>query len=192
MSCSPKSNPVNTSGPSEKVLYPRNADTSYFQYLRAYSTSEDIEKISDFQKSILGKNPVRNMGKPYGIAVNKSKIYVADISVHGVNILDLDNKSFKQFKPIHKDISFVLTAVADDNGDLFIVDSKSSIVVIYDNNYKYKDEFKIPECKRPSRIKIKEDRIYISDLTTKNIYMYDKGTHKLVDKLIKKEAGQRS
>jgi WD40 repeat protein len=187
MSCSPKLNPVGSSSLSEKVLYPRNADTAYFQYLRAYTTSEDIEEVSNFQKSIIGKSPLRNMGKPYGVASSKGKILVADISVQGVNILDLDNKSFKQFKPIHKDISFVLTTVADDNGDLFIVDSHSSTVVIYDSNYKYKDEFKIAECKRPSRIKLKGNKIYISDLTTKNIYMYDKSTYKLIGQFIKED-----
>ena len=187
MSCSPKLNPENSSALSAKILYPKDADTAYFQYLTAYTTSEDIEIMSDFQKSILGKKPLVYMGKPYGLTVSKEKVYVADISVHGVNVLDFGNKTFKQFKPIHRDISFVLTTEVDDNGDLYIVDSRSSTVVIYDINYKYKDEFKIPECKRPTRIKIREDKIYISDLGANNINIYDKSTYKLIGQLIDKK-----
>ncbi|WP_242135017.1 NHL repeat-containing protein [Aestuariivivens marinum] len=186
MSCSPKLNPSNNI--SEVALYPKNADTARFQFLRAFSSSSDIEELSNFEKSIIGKRPEYYIGKPYGVSVNNNNIYVTDMSLPGINILDLNEKSLTPFKPLHKRISFVLTSATDNNGDLYVVDSKDPYVVIYNKNRKVIGEFEIPECGRPSRIRIKEDRIYISDLTTKNIYMYDKSTYKLLDRLIKEDA----
>lgn len=186
MSCSPKLQPNDKTGSTDKIFYPRNADTAHFQYLTGFSSNKDIEKRSKFEQSIIGQTELKWMRKPYGVAVEKNKIFVTDIGIAGLNIIDLDKKSYHQFKPIHKDISFVLSTAIDDNDDRYILDSKSMTVVIYDSNGKFKSDFKIPENKRPTRIRIKGDKIYISDLTTRRINIYNKSTHQWMDQIPKK------
>ncbi|MDT8413365.1 MAG: hypothetical protein RQ875_12945 [Vicingaceae bacterium] len=187
MSCSPKLQTNNTADLAEKIFYPRNADTAHFQYLKGFSTNTDIEIQSKFQESMIGKKEISWMRKPYGVTVEKSKIYVADIGLPGINIIDLNKKTFNQFKPIHKDFSFVLSMAIDENDDMYILDSKSMTVLIYDANGKYKETFKILENSKPTRIKIKGEYIYIGDIGTGKINIYSKNTHQLINQLPKKD-----
>ncbi|MEL4455109.1 hypothetical protein [Lutimonas vermicola] len=186
-SCSPKLQPDQKSNAADKIFYPKNADTAHFQYLKGISTNKDIEKQSRFEESVIGASKLEFMSKPYGITVEKSKIYVADIGLKGLNIIDLETESFTQFKPFHKDLTFVLSAFVDTNDDRYILDSKTATIMVFDNKGKLKYDFKVPENERPSRIRIKGDRIYISDLATKRINIYSKETHQWIDQIPKKD-----
>ncbi|WP_223550801.1 6-bladed beta-propeller [Aestuariivivens sp. NBU2969] len=186
-SCSPKLNPDYNTGLTEKILYPRYADTARFQYLKGFSANTDIEIQSKFDQALTGIKKVEFMSKPYGVTVEKSKVYVADIGLPGVNIIDLEKKTFKQFKPIHRDFTFILSMAVDSNDDLYLLDTKTMTVIIYDVDGKLKDQFKVPENLRPVRIKIKDDKIYIGDIGTGKIYIYSKETHELIDQIPKKE-----
>ncbi len=185
MSCSANLRPSKEINLAENVFYPRNADTVHFQYLKGFAGNIDIETQSKFEKSIVGKKQTTWMRKPYGVTVEKNKIYVADIALEGLNIFDLDKKTFNQFRPIHRDLSFVLSVAIDENDDRYILDAKSMTVIVYDAHGKYKEEFKVPENIRPTRIKIKGDKIYIGDLSGK-INIYSKSTHTLIDQIPKK------
>jgi DNA-binding beta-propeller fold protein YncE len=185
-SCSPKLRPDTKTVLTEKILYPVNADTARFQYLKGFSASTDVETQSKFEQSLTGKKQVEWMRKPYGVTVEKSKIYVADIGLPGLNIIDLDKKTFQQFRPIHRDFTFILSMAIDKNNDRYLLDTKTMTVLVYDTNGKLKDEFKVPENKKPVRIKIKDDKIYIGDIGTGKIHIYSKDTHELVDQIPKK------
>ncbi|WP_242084873.1 6-bladed beta-propeller [Aestuariivivens sediminis] len=186
MACSPKLRPYSDTGSKAKIMYPQFADTSHVQYLLGFTSKSDIETQSKFQEALVGKSEETWMRKPYGVTVEKSKIYVADIGLPGVNIIDLDNQTYRQFRPVHRNFSFILSMAIDDNDDRYLLDTKSMTVLIYDANGAFKEEFKVPENKKPVRIKIKEDKIYIGDITTGTIYIYSKDTHELIDQIPKK------
>lgn len=181
MSCSPKLKPNITDNSAKKIYYPQDADTAYFQYLKGINFSGDIEMPSKFQEAIVGKKAIAQFIKPYGVTVFNNKVYVADIGIKGVNILDFKNKSFTQFAPFHRDLSFILTSAVDENGDQYLVDSKSLKVAVYDINGKFKTIFSVEENVRPVRIRIKQDKIYIADIPTGKINIYSKETYKLID-----------
>ena len=140
-SCSPKLQTDQKNNTSDKIFYPRNADTAHFQYLKGISTNKDIEKQSRFEESVVGASELEFMSKPYGITVEKSKIYVADIGLKGLNIIDLETEEFSQFKPFHKDLTFVLSAFVDTNDDRYILDSKNATIMVFDNKGTLKYDF---------------------------------------------------
>lgn len=185
ISCSPKLSPNKASVSTEKIFYPKDADTAYFQLLKGITSNADFISLSKFQEAILGKQKPLWIRKPYGITVTKNKIYIADISLNGLDIIDLKNNEFTQFKPYHRNLEFILTVDVDENGDRYIVDSNNMKVFVYDLNGKFKTVFDVPENKRPIRIRVRNDKIYMADLISKKINIYDKNTFKLIDQLPK-------
>lgn len=186
VSCSPKLPQDKLVSGNNRIVYPHESDTLYFQYLKGITANTDIEQISKFQESITGKTTPKWVSKPYGIDVHKGIVYVADIAKNSIAKIDVGNKVFEEIIHRNKDLQFFLTLTHDENGDRYIVDAKNPRVFIFNADGKLKDNFKLNEPTRPVRIRVKKDKIYIADIPTGKIYIYDKETFKLV-KTIHKE-----
>jgi DNA-binding beta-propeller fold protein YncE len=180
ISCSPK---IGKAVTQSNIFYPQYTDTAHFQFLTAISHSKQIEKQSNFQKAIVGESQVEFIIKPYGISTSGNKIYVSDIGLKGVNIIDLENKQFEQFKPIRNKFEFTLTNDVDEQGNHYFVDARHSKVFIYDSNFNFVKEFDVPENNRPVRIRIKNDKMYIADIPTGKLNIYDKSTGEFIESL---------
>ena len=87
------------------VIFPSPPDTARIQYLTSISNSSFMGgKQNVFSKFVLGEEQPKPIIKPLGINIRFGKIYVCDIGVKGLEIIDLENKSFEYFIPEGKEI----------------------------------------------------------------------------------------
>ncbi len=160
----------------EPLFYPSQPDEPRIQYLKSFSTSRDIEgEPGGFAKFIFGNTiSLKLIIKPYGVTLHKGKIYVCDTVYNGLEILDLDKKSFNYFQP--KGAGSLLDPIncdLSDDGTLYIADARRGQVLIFSPQGKYltaigtKGEFK------PVDVKIYKNYIFFCDLKTHSVRVYD-------------------
>jgi DNA-binding beta-propeller fold protein YncE len=167
------------------VIYPAPPDTARIQYLTSFSNSTDISgKRSALQKTVLGDEQGIPIGKPYGIATAKGKIFICDASIGGLEIVDLAKKTITPFSPGGKGkLKLPINCFVDPEGRLYITDAGRQEVVVFDEKLNYvsaigksgtADDF------RPLDVYVSEKKIWITNPKTNKIFVYQKEDHKLL------------
>ena len=177
-SCSPKlANKIIVS--KEPIFYPQKSDTARIQYLTSYSNSIDITgKQSAFKSSIVGAQDVQIISKPYGVSIKHGKIYVCDVTLKALEIIDLETKSFKYFTPQgRRKFGLPLNSFIDNVGNIYTVDTKNQSIKMFDANLQFKTEFGADSNINPTDIFIKNNKIYVVDSKNNRVNIYKEGTN---------------
>lgn len=176
-SCSPKI-ASNTNVEAAKVLYPKESDTARIQFLRSYSNSSDIAAVQTaFNASIVGKEIVSNIEKPYGVSIRNGKIYICDLANNTIKIIDLENKSFKEFTPkLKKGVAVSINNFVDEDGSLYLANPRQGIISVYDSKNEYLTEFGGDIFKNPIDLVVKNNKIYVADLGNNRVNIFNKAT----------------
>ncbi len=120
------------------VFFPPPPDAPRLQFLKSFSTSEDIGEQSVFSRFILGRLKPKPICKPYGIAVHSNSIYVCDTMFKTLEIFDLEKRRMSYFAPIGAGpFSKPVNAAIDEDGTLYVTDSERGQVLIFDSDGKY-------------------------------------------------------
>lgn len=159
------------------LFYPPPPEYPRLQWLTSFTGAKDIEPDkSGFETFVTGEaeSGIR-MDKPYGVAVQKGRIYVCD-SNRTVVIFDLEKKTFgplaaatglgKLLQPINISI--------DSEGYKYVSDSLRKQVVIFDSNDRYFKAFGEPNKWKPVDAVVLEDKLYVLDLKNKEVVVLDK------------------
>ena len=170
-----KKGPAN---PEESIFFPAPPDTPRIQYLTRISTSTDITgKRSGILKYILGEEESKPIIKPYGIAVRRGKIYICDTILGGLEIIDLEKKTFDYFVPRGQgQLKKPINCAVDENGYLYVADSERGQIVVFDDQNKYVASIGRPENSRPTDVAVLKDKIYVCNLSTRKIESYQKSS----------------
>lgn len=163
--------------PKATLFFPDPPEEPKLQFLTSFSSSKDIEqKASGFSQFIFGKeeSPQKPIIKPYGVRVRNGKIFVCDTVSNAIEILNLNDRTFQYFRPQgRQQLLNPINLDVDDHGQMFIADARRGQVLIFNDHGDFissignKGEFK------PTDVVAKGDRIYISDLKTNSVRMYD-------------------
>lgn len=169
----------------QTVIYPTPPDTARIQYLTSFSNSLDITaKRSALKKTVLGDEPVIPVGKPYGIATSKGKIFVCDPFIKGLEIIDLAKKTLIPFVPEGRgQLKLPINCFIDQDGKIYITDPERREVVVFDEKLKYissigrtdtADNFK------PMDICISGEKIWVTNPVSNKVHIYQKEGYKLL------------
>jgi DNA-binding beta-propeller fold protein YncE len=174
------------------IIYPPPPDTTRIQYLTSITTSADITgKRSKFAKFILGEDPAKSIIKPYGVAVHGGKIYICDPGMNGIEIIDLEKKTFDYFNPSGLgELKLPLNCCIDDKGYLYVADGERMQIVIFDEKGDYVDCFGEAENYKPTDVNVTADKIWVANLKKNQVYVYNKADHELVYSFPDAEKGQ--
>lgn len=179
-SCSKKINNLQT---NEVIIYPPLPDTTRIQYLTSISNSANITgKRNWFSKFILGDYKSLPVVKPYGIAIYNGKLIISDAAINGLEIIDLNKKTFDYFKPSGKgQMKLPINCfVSEESGLLYVADAERHQIIIFDANNNYVDCFGEAENQRPTDVFVYKDKIYISDAKSNKVNVYNKNNHKFI------------
>lgn len=125
--------------PAFVLAYPSPPDEPRFFYERTITSSFDVEEFtaSDslrvFATGRLGA--IDGLGKPYGVAVHRGRIYVTDTVKRAIVMFDVPGKQFKLLGTegpgqLRKPIGI---AVAK-SGNLYVADNTAKRVVVFDRD----------------------------------------------------------
>lgn len=184
ISCSKK---VHNSTSNEVIVYPSPPDTARVQFLTKFSNSSDIvNKKSSFSKFVVGEEKVKGILKPYGLAIYDGKIFICDLDLPGLEIIDLKIGSFDFFVPKGLGrLKLPINCFVDNNGSLYVADVTRKQIVVFDKELNYVDAFGEAENFKPTDVFVTEDKIWVANIKGK-IHVYSKdSSHKLLNTIPK-------
>jgi DNA-binding beta-propeller fold protein YncE len=158
----------------EVVVYPSPPDTVRIQFLKSFNTSIDVEgQRSKFGVFLAGEVPPKPIIKPYGVTMHDGKIYLCDLDMNGLEIMDLANESFEYFTPkgLGK-LQLPINCFVDSLGYLFIADSKRKQVVIYNENHEYVNSLGGNEKDKPTDVFVVDGKIWVADVANGRVDVY--------------------
>lgn len=177
------------------VFFPPPPNPAKVQYLAGVSGSRDIVsgagKISLFSMGATEQQKEINIGKPFGIAVRGTKIYLSD-SGGKVIIVDLVQKQIDYLKgdfgsgKLKKPIGLSL----DKEGNLYVADSMRKEVVIYDREGNFQRAVGKELEIKPVDVAVDDDFIYVLDISSNAVKVLDRKKWELVREIGKEGTGE--
>ena len=176
----------------EAILYPSLPDTVRIQFLTTFSNSENSgDNQSAFSRFIFGKSPVKQIKKPYGIAVHDGKIYICDTGLGLLEVIDLEKNTFSYFDPQGKGkLNLPLNCFVDDDGKIYVADGVRLQIVVFDAQGNYIDAFGETDKFKPTDVFISGDKIWVSNIKNNRVQVYNKDTRSLLYTFPEVEQGQ--
>lgn len=178
--CSAEPKAQEPSTPKTYSFWPPFPEEPRIQFLASYSSSEDIAptKSSKLEEIVFGKdaNRAELINKPYGVAIRKGRIYVADMRGSAIVVLDLVKKQTRLVgvTGVNRIEHPVAIAVADD-GTIYAADNTRGAVFVYDAKEHYSRTFGFPKFK-PVGLAVHGDRLYVADLAAQNVVVLNRLT----------------
>lgn len=174
ISCSKNLNSQIATTSQEVIVYPAPPDTARIQFLTNISNSHQVtDKKSVFAKFILGEDAPMPINKPYGISIRTGKLYVCDLEIGGLEIIDLKAKSFEYFMPsgLGK-LKLPINCFVDENDFIYVADAVRKQIVIFDNNRNYIDSFGEKENYKPTDVVVFDNKIWVTNIKNHSIVVY--------------------
>ncbi len=177
--CAPKqAEPVREAAP---IVFPAPPDTPRIQFLTRISSSLDVveRKRPSFWRSLIGeskKEEGKPIIKPYGIAIRRGRIYVCDTVLGGLEIIDLEARTFDYFQPrglgaLEKPINCFVDRT---DGRLYVADPERGQVVVFDSTLAYVGGLGGGERIRPTDVFVDETTIWVVDIAGARVHAYDR------------------
>lgn len=165
----PSSHPDN-----EIVVYPDPPDTARIQYLTSFSSSKDVERNRGaLKRYVLGEKESRPIIKPYGAAMFDGKIYLCDLDLEGLEIIDLESGTFEYFLPkgLGK-LQLPLNCSFDSVGNLYVADVKRKQIVVFNKDLEYVNSFSHLENFKPTDVFVTGDSIWVCNISDATIDVF--------------------
>lgn len=186
-------NPDATKSPSPDtvVIFPPPPAETRIQFLTHISSSEDMAgKKSGFHNFLLGEEEPLGIIKPYGVTIDKSRIYICDTGLAGLEVLDLELGSFEYFIPSGKgQLKLPINCCVDELGRLYIADANRQQIVVFNSDKQFLHAFGEKESFKPTDVEVDKGRIYVSNVLEHSVCVYDTGSFELLGKIASLEDG---
>ncbi|MBK3515883.1 6-bladed beta-propeller [Carboxylicivirga marina] len=158
------------------LVFPLPPDTARIQFLNKITSEEDLKPVkqSFFYKYITGEEvEIKELRNPYGITVKKNYVYITDIALKSLVVMNLSSGRFEYFKPQGEaSLNLPINCEVDHRGHIFIVDNGTGEVKIFDSEKKYIGRIKNDDLK-PFDICTTEDNLFITNLEKHTIDVYE-------------------
>jgi hypothetical protein len=160
----------------EAVFFPDPPAAPRLQYLRSFTTSDDIAPGAGAFDSFLtgATDQGYHLVKPYGVAIKDGKLYVCD-SQATVVVFDLKNKKFQTLegaKGLGKVVQ-PLNISLDAQGNKFVADPVRGEVLMYDSKDFYVKGFGVAGQWKPVDAVAHEGVLYVVDAKEREIKVFD-------------------
>jgi len=178
--------------PVEPVVFPPPPDSARVQFLLTVTNDMDVQGggkrglLSNLMPREISRTTIN---KPYGVDWHDGKFYVCDSMLPGVDIIDVRAQEFRAWRPdgrgaLEKPIN---CAVDHADGRLYVTDTGRRQVVVFDSAGSYVHSFGDHEG-TPVGVHADAEGIWVSDVQSGQIHVYDKASYALVRSFPDQEA----
>jgi len=166
------------------VFYPPPPQTPRIQFLTSITLETDIgKKASNFRKFIVGDvEDAKRLARPYSIAHESGRIYIADKTFKTIIIIDFDNNVFDYIRDsmggaLQDPFGIFITA----DGNRYVADAGRGQIVVYDQNDDFVRSYGEEGQFRPTSVVVRANRIYVCDIDDNEIEVLAKDSGEVVD-----------
>jgi hypothetical protein len=178
-------NKKHTETKKDFIVYPQGADTAKIQFLTSISSTLDVKnkKESKFKKFVTGEaDEILTIKKPTGIDVKNAKIYIADVGLPGLEIIDLEKGTMSYFIP--DGIGALVKPVnckVDEYENLFVLDIAKRKIIVFNKDGKYIKSLGAKKDFKPIDFFIYGNKICVLNSISKNVEVYSKEKFELLN-----------
>ncbi|MFQ6610072.1 MAG: hypothetical protein ACE5D7_04650, partial [Fidelibacterota bacterium] len=173
----------NTVNPEDSMVFPMPPADPRIQFLTSISSSSDVEEFKKIDEFLFGKSLLeleRTIDKPFGAFIANNKIYVCDTKLEGLEIIDLENRKFEEFRPAGRGtLRKPINAAIDNSGNLYVADTGREQIVVFSPELKYIKSIDSGSLK-PIDLAISGDSLLIADLKDQNVEIWSISQNKLL------------
>ena len=162
----------------EYSFWPPPPNEPRIQYLTSYAFSADVEPPpSGFDKLVFGTDrKILPIGKPYGVAFWRGRVYVCDIVNPNVVILDLEERETRLMftrrgEPMRQPTDI---AIAPD-GMKYVADRRVGRIFVFDAEDRHVSTLG-QRGLIPVGVAVKGDELYVPDFETQSVLVLDRHT----------------
>jgi DNA-binding beta-propeller fold protein YncE len=167
------------------VFYPEPPSLPRVQFLTSFTSSLDIEpQRSAFSRFITGgKELIRRLDKPYGVAIYDGKIYVCDTN-HTVAVFDLKKKAFEELQGAQGKGKLVqpFNISIDKDGNKYVTDPIRQQVVVFDRNDFFVKTYGTSGDWKPVDAVVYEDKLYVADIKNGEVKVFSLESGEIVQR----------
>jgi len=176
-------------GDRTDIFFPAPPDSPRLQYLTGFASEKTFrqKKTHSFKAFITGQQEaVKELSKPYGVTTYDHKIFICDTAMGAVLVADLKEQKIGMLESAGEGALRTPLNIAIDKADgtAYVVDSTRDQVVVFDKKGAYSDTIGKQGEMKPRDVAVGTDRIYIADVKSHNVRIYEKATHKYVADLL--------
>jgi hypothetical protein len=184
--------PTKPPAPAAAIVYPAPPDPPRIQHLAKFANARDVGAprtgLADF---VLGEEGKENaLGQPYGAALFRGRIYVADSRGPGIAVFDLVANRFSVIEGTGAGrLQRPINVTIDADGTKYVTDTARNQVLVYDQADRFVAAFGAKGDFKPVDTLVVGDRLYVVDVAHHEEHVLDKRSGKLQFKFGK--SGQR-
>lgn len=159
---------------SETTVYPSPPDPPRLVYITSFSSDEELFGAQGgFLSAILGSQETKFINRPYGLTVANKKIYICDLRLPGIVIVDPMDKSFEYFTPggegkLQKPVNCAI----DGSGRLYVTDTDRMQVVVYNQDLSFAGILRGDVKGKPVDVFSHNGRIYLLDMDLHSVSIF--------------------
>jgi DNA-binding beta-propeller fold protein YncE len=160
------------------LVFPPPPEEPRIQYLMSYGNEIELGGSSKFTDFVVGREKVfRPIWKPYGIAIRRGKVYVADTQAANVSVADLAQRKMRYIKPDGlAALKSPINVAVDEDETLYVTDTGREQVLIFDVAGKLLEALGKKDEMKPCGVALFKDRFYVTDLKHRCVRVFSKST----------------
>ena len=159
-----------------KLVYPEPPDEPRFMFERTIRSSNDVEHQSEdtrLKLLLTGDQSIsgRGMRKPYGVTVNKGRVFVSDTASRQVAVFDVPESRYftigQEDLKLNEKLTKPIGISTSASGDLYAADATTKFIMVYDRNGKFLRKIGGPDFfDKLSSVKVDKEgkRVYAVDI----------------------------
>jgi DNA-binding beta-propeller fold protein YncE len=171
------------------VFFPPPPDEPRLQFLTAFASEKTFrtKKTHSFKAFITGQQEAtKELSKPYGVTTYDHKIFICDTALGAVLVADLKEHKIGMLETRGEGTLRTPLNIAIDkvDGTAYIADSTRDQVIVFDKKGDYVDTIGKQGEMKPRDVAVGTDRVYVADVQSHNVRIYDKATRKYLSNLL--------
>lgn len=177
----------------EYTFFPPAPEEPRLQFLTSFGSEEELRGGSDsFSTFVTGTKGANNpILKPYGVALSNGKFFVCDTAIDALLIMDLNSKKMTAATGKGEGaLRQPLNVAIDKDGSRYVVDSVRNQVIIYDPQGKFQAVLGKKDEMKPKDVLVTADRIYVADVQSHTVKVYDKANRQPLFSIPREEESQ--
>lgn len=166
----------------QNLFWPLPPERPRIQYVKSIYTEDDLGRVYSLAERLFGKTYFDGMVRPYGVSVRGSRLLVSDIVALRVTSFDLEAKRIAAVAGFEGAFRMPAAVANDDKGTIFVADSSSSKVVVYNERGEYSTSFLV-EGGVPVGLATSDllGRLYVVDRYLHRVVVFDLQGKKLFE-----------